>query len=62
MGLAVPHAKSKVVKQASFAVALMKNPLSGWESIEEGDKISLVILLQYPIEVGQICSWISYRN
>ena len=48
MGLAVPHAKSKVVRQAGFAVALMKNPVSGWESIEEGDKISLVILIAVP--------------
>ena len=52
MGLAVPHAKSKAVRQASFAVALTKNPLSGWESIEEGDKISLVILIAVPDRGG----------
>ncbi len=52
MGLAVPHAKSSTVKEPAFAVALMKNPLSDWESIEEDDKVKLAILIAIPEAEG----------
>lgn len=47
-GLAVPHGKSDAVKEASFAVAKLKKPISEWESVDENNKVELVFLLAIP--------------
>jgi 2-O-A-mannosyl-D-glycerate PTS system EIIABC component len=47
-GLAVPHGKSKTVKEASFAVAKLKKPIEDWESVDENNKVELVFLLAIP--------------
>ena len=47
-GLAIPHGKSKVVKEAAFAVATIKKPISDWESVDENNKVDLVFLLAIP--------------
>ena len=47
-GLAVPHGKSNVVKEAAFAVAKLKRPISEWESVDENNKVELVFLLAIP--------------
>ncbi len=49
-GLAIPHGKSKSVKEAAFAVATLESPLEDWESIEEGNQVELVMLLAIPEE------------
>lgn len=48
LGLAIPHGKSKCVKKAAAAFATLKNKITDWESIEEDDKIELVVLLAIP--------------
>ena len=48
LGLAIPHGKSKSVKKAAVAFATLKNKITDWESIEEGDRIELVVLLAIP--------------
>lgn len=52
MGLAIPHGKSKTVKKAAAAIAILKNKIEDWESIEENDKIELVVLLAIPESEG----------
>lgn len=47
-GLAIPHGKSDFVKEASFAIATLKKPLTDWESIDESNKVDLVFLLAIP--------------
>ncbi|QAS53466.1 PTS 2-O-a-mannosyl-D-glycerate transporter subunit IIABC [Halobacillus litoralis] len=47
-GLAIPHGKSSAVKEASFAVATLTEPLDDWESIDENNRVQLVILLAIP--------------
>ncbi|GGC99294.1 PTS 2-O-a-mannosyl-D-glycerate transporter subunit IIABC [Thalassobacillus devorans] len=47
-GLAIPHGKSSAVKEASFAVATLRKPLEDWESIDEENKVELVMLLAIP--------------
>ncbi|WP_261133336.1 PTS 2-O-a-mannosyl-D-glycerate transporter subunit IIABC [Bacillus sp. Marseille-Q3570] len=47
-GLAIPHGKSDAVKEAAFAVATLPTPLEDWESIDENNKVQLVILLAIP--------------
>lgn len=47
-GLAVPHGKSNAVKEAAFAVAKLKRPISEWESVDENNKVELVFLLAIP--------------
>lgn len=47
-GLAIPHGKSKAVKEAAFAIATLKTPVSDWESIDPANKVQLVILLAIP--------------
>ncbi|MFD2922386.1 PTS 2-O-a-mannosyl-D-glycerate transporter subunit IIABC [Halobacillus naozhouensis] len=49
-GLAIPHGKSKAVKEAAFAVATLETPLEDWESIEEENRVELVMLLAIPKE------------
>lgn len=47
-GLAIPHGKSASVKEAAFAIATLKAPLTDWESIDPNNKVQLVILLAIP--------------
>lgn len=47
-GLAIPHGKSSTVKEAAFAVAVLKSPLTDWESIDPNNQVQLVILLAIP--------------
>ena len=47
-GLAIPHGKSATVKKAAFAVARLKNKISNWESVTEGNNVDLVFLLAIP--------------
>lgn len=46
-GLAIPHGKSDVVNEASFAIATIKKPLTDWESLDES-AIDFVFLLAIP--------------
>lgn len=48
MGMAIPHGKSSAVKEAAFAVATVKRPISGWESIVPGNQVSIIFLLAIP--------------
>jgi 2-O-A-mannosyl-D-glycerate PTS system EIIABC component len=47
-GLAIPHGKSEAVKEAAFAIATLKKPLTDWESIDPSNQVQLVILLAIP--------------
>jgi len=47
-GLAIPHGKTKAVKEASFAVARLKKPILDWESIDENNRVEFVFLLAIP--------------
>ncbi|MFD9626671.1 PTS 2-O-a-mannosyl-D-glycerate transporter subunit IIABC [Peribacillus muralis] len=47
-GLALPHGKSKAVKEAAFAVATLQKPLNTWESIDPNNQVELIILLAIP--------------
>ncbi|MGW9019298.1 PTS 2-O-a-mannosyl-D-glycerate transporter subunit IIABC [Priestia megaterium] len=47
-GLAIPHGKSKAVKEAAFAVATLQKPLGTWESIDPNNQVELIILLAIP--------------
>ncbi|MDB4868130.1 MAG: fructose transporter subunit [Cohnella sp.] len=47
-GLAIPHGKSGLVTEAKVAVARLKNPISGWRSIDPANKVDLVFLLAIP--------------
>ncbi|MFQ3544402.1 PTS 2-O-a-mannosyl-D-glycerate transporter subunit IIABC [Halobacillus rhizosphaerae] len=49
-GLAIPHGKSKAVKEASFAVATVQKPILDWESIDENNQVELIMLLAIPEE------------
>lgn len=46
-GLAVPHAKSSAVKEASFAIATLKKDLK-WLGIDGDEDVNLIILLAIP--------------
>ncbi|WP_053360940.1 PTS 2-O-a-mannosyl-D-glycerate transporter subunit IIABC [Bacillus sp. FJAT-27251] len=47
-GLAIPHGKSEAVREAAFAIATLKKPLTDWESIDPNNQVQLVILLAIP--------------
>lgn len=47
-GLAIPHGKSPVVKEASFAVMILNKPILNWESVVETNKVQYVFLLAIP--------------
>lgn len=47
-GLAVPHGKSVVVKEAAFAVATLREPLS-WEGVDGPENVELIFLLAIPL-------------
>lgn len=40
-GLAVPHGKSAVVKEAAFAVATLREPLE-WEGVDGPEEVELI--------------------
>lgn len=46
-GLAVPHGKSEAVKEAGFAVATLREPLS-WEGVDGPEEVNLIVLLAIP--------------
>lgn len=46
-GLAVPHGKSTVVKEAAFAVATLREPLE-WEGVDGPENVELIFLLAIP--------------
>ena len=46
-GLAVPHGKSAVVKEAAFAVATLCEPLN-WEGVDGPENVELIFLLAIP--------------
>lgn len=46
-GLAVPHGKSSVVKEAAFAVATLSEPLE-WEGVDGPENVELIVLLAIP--------------
>ena len=46
-GLAVPHGKSPVVKEAAFAVATLDAPLK-WEGVDGPEDVELIFLLAIP--------------
>lgn len=48
-GIAIPHGKSEVVKQATFAFARLVNPVNDWESLDKNNKVTLVFLLAIPL-------------
>lgn len=47
-GLAIPHGKSKAVKEAAFAVARLQSPAVNWESLNPDNQVKLVFLLAIP--------------
>jgi 2-O-A-mannosyl-D-glycerate PTS system EIIABC component len=47
-GLAIPHGKSKAVKEAAFVVATLEKPIGTWESIDPSNQVELIILLAIP--------------
>lgn len=49
-GLAIPHGKSKAVKEAAFAVARLQSPAVNWESLNPDNQVKLVFLLVIPEE------------
>lgn len=51
-GLAIPHGKSKTVKEAFFAVARLKTPIKDWESLSEKNEVDLVFMLAIPEAEG----------
>ncbi|WP_312950442.1 PTS 2-O-a-mannosyl-D-glycerate transporter subunit IIABC [Superficieibacter sp.] len=46
-GLAVPHGKSHAVKDAAFAVATLREPVS-WQGVDGPEQVDLVVLLAIP--------------
>ncbi|KXF83587.1 PTS 2-O-a-mannosyl-D-glycerate transporter subunit IIABC [Enterovibrio coralii] len=46
-GLAVPHGKSDAVKEASFAVATLKEDLK-WKGLDEDEDVNLIFLIAIP--------------
>lgn len=46
-GLAVPHGKTAAVKEAAFAVAMLREPLA-WEGVDGPEPVELIFLLAIP--------------
>ncbi|MGL5316184.1 MAG: fructose PTS transporter subunit IIA, partial [Peptostreptococcaceae bacterium] len=51
-GLAIPHGKSKAVKEAAFAAMTLEKPIEDWESIDPDNKVELVFLIAVPESEG----------
>lgn len=47
-GLAIPHGKDESVKEASFAVMTLQQPVTSWESVVPGNEVKYVFLLAIP--------------
>lgn len=47
-GLAIPHGKSHTVKEASFTVVTLNEPILEWESVVETNQVQYVFLLAIP--------------
>ncbi len=47
-GLAIPHGKSSAVKEASFAVMTVNEPIADFESVVETNEVKYVFLLAIP--------------
>ena len=47
-GIAIPHGKSDTVREAAVAIARTKKPVRDWESLEEGNEVTLIFLLAIP--------------
>ena len=47
-GIAIPHGKSNTVREAAVAIARTKRPIRDWESLEEGNEVTLIFLLAVP--------------
>ncbi len=52
MGLAIPHAKSKFVKEAAFAVMSTNDIVADWESIDPSNEVKYIFLLAIPESEG----------
>ncbi|MGL4973461.1 MAG: PTS 2-O-a-mannosyl-D-glycerate transporter subunit IIABC [Culicoidibacterales bacterium] len=46
--LAIPHGKSTAVKEATFAVLTVEEPIADWESVDPTNEVKLVFLLAIP--------------
>lgn len=46
-GLAVPHGKTSAVKEAAFAVAILREPMM-WEGVDGPEAVTLIFLLAIP--------------
>lgn len=46
--LAIPHGKSASVKQATFAVLTVDEPIEDWESVDPTNEVKLIFLLAIP--------------
>lgn len=49
-GIAIPHGKSSTVKEDCFAVAILKSPISSWESVVENNHVKYIFLLAIPMQ------------
>ncbi|KPD00995.1 Heat-responsive suppressor HrsA [Geobacillus sp. BCO2] len=61
-GLAIPHGKSKSVKEAAFAVAKLVRPIRDWESIDPANEVELVFLLAIPEGKPSRRTWTCWPN
>ena len=50
-GLAIPHGKDGVVREAAFAVVTLKKPVKDWESVVV-TKYNMFFYLQFPKMIG----------
>lgn len=48
-GIAIPHGKSNTVLKTSFAVAILEQPLSSWESVTPDSTVQYIFLLAIPL-------------
>lgn len=49
-GLAIPHGKSKGVKELKIAIARLNKRVYNWESVDESNEVDLVFLVAIPEE------------
>lgn len=51
-GLAIPHGKSKSVKEAAFAAMTLETPIEDWESVDPNNKVEIIFLIAVPENEG----------
>ncbi|HFL3605170.1 TPA: PTS 2-O-a-mannosyl-D-glycerate transporter subunit IIABC [Clostridioides difficile] len=51
-GLAIPHGKSKSVKEAAFAAMTLETPIENWESVDPNNKVEIIFLIAVPENKG----------